>query len=509
MDAVLGPPASGWEGGTRRMDLEGHVATGGDAIRARRHLLLPALWAARSGKAGSLPARSTTSVSASPWRPPRRGASSRSTPCSRSFPRRRRSCTSATTSPAGWRAAASSSPSFGSPAGRLRQAITVSGPLRARARGARAGSRRRNEGLRRRAGAGRDRAAAARQAQASETVRRRGTGRREACPAIGTSTAARIRTGLSVCSPDPGRASRGVATARRVGHVDPGSLEDYRRQGGYAALEKAFALGPEALVREALESKLVGRGGAAFPAGRKWEAVAKQPAQPHYIVCNADESEPGTFKDRGSAATDSFADARSHDDRGVLVGCSPRLLYMRGEYPQAIGRLRGSSMTAYAAGGCWAKTSSGRRKGPRLRHARLTQPGGLRPVARRTALLQGRSRTIVVSPQQAALPRVREGPVRQAHRHQQRRDARLRAADRPRRRRRVCGDQGAGHRRDPSSSVSRATSPGPASTKSNSARPSASSSTRPAECRKAGRSGASSSAARPDFSSGPMLWTPH
>src|SRR4030095_4288107 len=75
----------------------------------------------------------------------------------------------------------------------------------------------------------------------------------------------------------------------RVGHVDPESLEDYRRQGGYAALEEAFALGPDALVREALESKLVGRGGAAFPAGRKWEAVAEQPAQPHYIVCNADE----------------------------------------------------------------------------------------------------------------------------------------------------------------------------------------------------------------------------
>jgi len=94
---------------------------------------------------------------------------------------------------------------------------------------------------------------------------------------------------------------------RRVGVADPGSLDDYRAHGGYQALRRALEVGPEAVLREISDSKLLGRGGAAFPTGRKWEAVARSPVRPHYLVCNADESEPGTFKDRVLMEEDPFA----------------------------------------------------------------------------------------------------------------------------------------------------------------------------------------------------------
>ncbi|GAA3140369.1 hypothetical protein GCM10020001_073730 [Nonomuraea salmonea] len=72
---------------------------------------------------------------------------------------------------------------------------------------------------------------------------------------------------------------------RRVGQVDPASLDDYRAAGGYTALRRAFELGPTGVIREVLESGLVGRGGAAFPTGRKWEATARQPDHPPTTSC--------------------------------------------------------------------------------------------------------------------------------------------------------------------------------------------------------------------------------
>src|SRR5205085_11573776 len=90
----------------------------------------------------------------------------------------------------------------------------------------------------------------------------------------------------------------GLRLLNRIGRVDPESVDAYRADGGYSALERAIELRPEGVIRELIASNLVGRGGAAFPTGRKWEAVAKAAARPHYVVCNADESEPGTFKDR-------------------------------------------------------------------------------------------------------------------------------------------------------------------------------------------------------------------
>jgi NADH-quinone oxidoreductase subunit F len=125
----------------------------------------------------------------------------------------------------------------------------------------------------------------------------------------------------------------------RVGVVDPESLDDYRAHGGYDALRRAFELGPEGVLREVVDSKLLGRGGAAFPMGRKWEAVARQPRRPHYLICNADESEPGTFKDRVILEGDPFSLIEAMTIAGYATGCEHGYIYLRGEYPIALRRL--------------------------------------------------------------------------------------------------------------------------------------------------------------------------
>jgi len=117
----------------------------------------------------------------------------------------------------------------------------------------------------------------------------------------------------------------------RVGRVDPESLDDYRLHGGYEALRAANRLGPDGIIREILDSRLLGRGGAAFPTGRKWQDVAAAPVHPHYVVCNADESEPGTFKDRVLLEEDPFAILEAMTIAGVATGSSRGYLYLRAE----------------------------------------------------------------------------------------------------------------------------------------------------------------------------------
>ncbi|MPY33050.1 NADH-quinone oxidoreductase subunit E [Streptomyces adustus] len=137
---------------------------------------------------------------------------------------------------------------------------------------------------------------------------------------------------------------------RRVGVVDPTDLDDYRAHGGYSALRRAFAIGPAAVIREVTESGLVGRGGAAFPTGRKWQATASQPARPHYLVCNADESEPGTFKDRVLMEGDPYALVEAMTVAAYAVGAERGYLYLRGEYPRALRRVRHAVDRARARG---------------------------------------------------------------------------------------------------------------------------------------------------------------
>ncbi|MCD9877224.1 NADH-ubiquinone oxidoreductase-F iron-sulfur binding region domain-containing protein [Streptomyces guryensis] len=142
----------------------------------------------------------------------------------------------------------------------------------------------------------------------------------------------------------------GLVLLRRVGVADPESLDDYRAHGGYTALRRAFALGPAGVIREVTDSGLVGRGGAAFPTGRKWQATASQPDHPHYLVCNADESEPGTFKDRVLMEGDPYALVEAMTIAGYATGAHQGYLYLRGEYPRALRRLEHAITQARARG---------------------------------------------------------------------------------------------------------------------------------------------------------------
>jgi NADH-quinone oxidoreductase subunit F len=121
----------------------------------------------------------------------------------------------------------------------------------------------------------------------------------------------------------------------RIGVVDPAGLDDYRAHGGYRALRAALAMGPEAVLREIAESGLRGRGGAAFPTGVKWQAVASSSRPERYVVCNADESEPGTFKDRVLLEGDPYALVEAMTIAAVTVGAGKGYVYIRGEYPEA------------------------------------------------------------------------------------------------------------------------------------------------------------------------------
>jgi NADH-quinone oxidoreductase subunit F len=128
------------------------------------------------------------------------------------------------------------------------------------------------------------------------------------------------------------------------------SSEAYQSNGGYTALQTAFGLGREAVIQEMKDSKLLGRGGAAFPTGVKWEAVGNQTARPHYFVCNADESEPGTFKDRVIIEEFPFALVEALTIAGFTTGSDKGFVYLRGEYPLAHHRLSSALASARSAG---------------------------------------------------------------------------------------------------------------------------------------------------------------
>src|SRR5262249_37078214 len=140
----------------------------------------------------------------------------------------------------------------------------------------------------------------------------------------------------------------GSSGLRLLAHIGSNSsiIDDYRRQGGYSALDKAMRLGPEGVIREVAASKLLGRGGAAFPTAKKWEALhtqrhllASDPKRRHYVICNADESEPGTFKDRVLMEGDPFAILEGMTIAALATGAEKGYIYLRGEYPLAADRI--------------------------------------------------------------------------------------------------------------------------------------------------------------------------
>ena len=160
------------------------------------------------------------------------------------------------------------------------------------------------------------------------------------------------RTAAGSASSRPADSAVGgrVSLLRRLGRVDPSSLGSYRAAGGYEMLRRALTLGSQGVIREVRDAKLMGRGGAAFPTHIKWDAVAANPVRPKYVVCNADESEPGTFKDRVLMEADPYALVEALTVMGYACGAEQGYIYIRGEYPTAEGRLAHAVRQARAHG---------------------------------------------------------------------------------------------------------------------------------------------------------------
>jgi NADH-quinone oxidoreductase subunit F len=127
-------------------------------------------------------------------------------------------------------------------------------------------------------------------------------------------------------------------------------LDEYTSGGGYRALRKALRMKPGEVLGEVKSAGLVGRGGAAFPTGIKWEGAANAPGQPKYIVCNADESEPGTFKDRVLMEEDPHRTIEGMIIAAHAVGARHGYIYVRGEYPYAFEALGKAAAEARQAG---------------------------------------------------------------------------------------------------------------------------------------------------------------
>jgi NADH-quinone oxidoreductase subunit F len=317
LDAVLGPPTSPWEGATR-VDGRGNSAATGHEARGRRHLLLPALWALQE-RVGWISPGGLNEV-----------------------------CRRLTVPPADAYGVASFYALLAleqQPA----RVVHVCDDVACRCRGAeelavQLEERFGPEGAPSQDGSatwyrspclGRcDQAPAALLSVAGDEPLERAQ-----APTRAADVLALLAGGDPApvpLAPVPQSGDPSLRLLRRVGVVDPASLDDYRAEGGYAALRRAIELGPEGVLREVKDSNLVGRGGAAFPAGVKWEAVARQPARPHYLVCNADESEPGTFKDRVLLEGDPFALIEAMTIAAYATGCERGYVYLRGEYPEAL-----------------------------------------------------------------------------------------------------------------------------------------------------------------------------
>ena len=136
----------------------------------------------------------------------------------------------------------------------------------------------------------------------------------------------------------------------KIGVAGIQGYEVYRREGGYAAVEKAFTMEPSVIVDEVKKSGLRGRGGAGFPTGLKWSFLAKPEGVPRYLVCNADESEPGTFKDRYLMEKLPHLLIEGMIASSFALGAHTSYIYIRGEYAYIYKIMEKALKEAYAAG---------------------------------------------------------------------------------------------------------------------------------------------------------------
>ena len=148
--------------------------------------------------------------------------------------------------------------------------------------------------------------------------------------------------------PNPGGIEECVFA--HIRETDRATLEGYRKTGGYSAIEKVLADSPEHLVALITKSKLAGRGGAGFPTGKKWQMVAEATGNPKTIVCNADEGEPGCFKDRALLDYDPHATLEGMILTALAAGATRGFIYLRYEYPDTQAILERAIAEAQAAG---------------------------------------------------------------------------------------------------------------------------------------------------------------
>jgi len=124
------------------------------------------------------------------------------------------------------------------------------------------------------------------------------------------------------------------------GQINPEKIDEYIRVGGYSGLRKALSMKPIEVIESIKESGLRGRGGAGFPTGLKWEFCHKAPGEEKYVICNADEGDPGAFMDRSILEADPHSVLEGMIIGGYAIGASNGVVYARAEYPLAIKRFK-------------------------------------------------------------------------------------------------------------------------------------------------------------------------
>ena len=127
---------------------------------------------------------------------------------------------------------------------------------------------------------------------------------------------------------------------RNCGIIDPENINHYIIIGGYSGLDQAIRMGPEKIIEEIKESGLRGLGGAGFPTGRKWEACRRATSDEKYVICNADEGDPGAFQDRSVLEGDPHSVLEGMVIAGYAIGAQKGIIYVRAEYPLAVKRLQ-------------------------------------------------------------------------------------------------------------------------------------------------------------------------
>jgi len=139
-------------------------------------------------------------------------------------------------------------------------------------------------------------------------------------------------------------------TLKNCGMIDPENIDDYINSGGYKSLQKVLSMKPDEVIQEIKASGLRGRGGGGFPTGTKWEFARKSVADKKYLICNADEGDPGAFMDRSLSEGDPHAVLEGMLIGGYAIGAEEGYIYIRAEYPLAVKRLSIAIQQAEAKG---------------------------------------------------------------------------------------------------------------------------------------------------------------